>query len=72
MPSIREVLTNGETALLVPAGDPHALAAALARIAGDATLAHALGAAALALAPEYTWARRAERLEAALAAATRA
>ena len=28
LPSIREVLTDGDTALLVPAGDPHALATA--------------------------------------------
>jgi glycosyltransferase involved in cell wall biosynthesis len=69
LPSIREVLTDGATALLVPPGDPVALADALARLAGDGALAARLGRAAAVLAPDYTWARRAERLEAALEAA---
>jgi glycosyltransferase involved in cell wall biosynthesis len=64
--AIREVLTDGKTALLVPPDDPEALAAALVRLGSDLGLAAALGAAARGLAPEYTWARRAERLEAAL------
>jgi glycosyltransferase involved in cell wall biosynthesis len=34
----RELLTDGESALLVPPGDPVALAAALRRLAGDETL----------------------------------
>jgi glycosyltransferase involved in cell wall biosynthesis len=67
--AIREVLTDGETALLVPPGDPQALADAMRRVASDAALAASLGRAALALAPEYTWERRATRLEQALAAA---
>jgi glycosyltransferase involved in cell wall biosynthesis len=71
LPAIREVLTDGRTALLVPPGDRQALAHALARVATDHSLAAALGAAAAALAPEYTWARRAERLERALAEAAR-
>ena len=66
MPALREVLTDGKTALLVAAGNPQALADALARIAADDQLAAALGAAARALAPEYTWAARAARLEPAL------
>ena len=69
LPAIREVLTDGRTALLVPPGNPPALAAAIARVVADRRLADALGAAARALAPEYSWARRAERLEAALEAA---
>jgi glycosyltransferase involved in cell wall biosynthesis len=64
--AIREVLTDGKTALLVAPDDPEALAAALVRVGSDLGLAAALGAAARGLAPEYTWARRAERLEAAL------
>jgi glycosyltransferase involved in cell wall biosynthesis len=60
------VLTDGRTALLVPPGDPPALATALRRIAADPALGIALGKAAQGLAPEYTWARRAERLEGAL------
>jgi glycosyltransferase involved in cell wall biosynthesis len=71
LPAIREVLTDGRTALLVPPGDPQALAHALVRVATDQSLAAALGAAAAALAPEFTWARRAERLERALAEAAR-
>jgi glycosyltransferase involved in cell wall biosynthesis len=66
LPAIREVLTDGRTALLVPPGDPQALARALTRVAIDDTLAAALGTAAAALAPDYTWGRRAERLERAL------
>ncbi len=69
LPALREVLTHEVTALLVPAGDPDALAAALARLADDEGLRRRLGAAARALAPEYTWDRRAERLEAAFHAA---
>jgi glycosyltransferase involved in cell wall biosynthesis len=70
LPAIREVLTNDRDALLVPAGDVSALAAALTRVANDAALAERLGAASAALAADYTWDRRAERLEAALTAAT--
>jgi glycosyltransferase involved in cell wall biosynthesis len=72
LPSILEVLIDEQTALLVPPGDERALAAALSRLAADAALSHNLGAAALALAPNYTWARRAEHLEAAFLAATSA
>jgi glycosyltransferase involved in cell wall biosynthesis len=72
LPAVREILTDGVTALLSPPGDAHALAAALERLAGDAALARALGEAAAALADEYTWERRAARLEPALAAAARA
>jgi glycosyltransferase involved in cell wall biosynthesis len=71
LPAIREILTDGRTALLVPPGDPHALAQALTRLATDDALAWTLGTAAGALGLEYTWARRAERLERALAEAAR-
>jgi glycosyltransferase involved in cell wall biosynthesis len=37
-PAARELLADGESALLVPAGDPDALAAALLRLAGDEEL----------------------------------
>jgi glycosyltransferase involved in cell wall biosynthesis len=69
LPAVREVLTHERTALLVPPDDPAALARALERLAGDATLAATLGRAAHALASHYTWAQRARRLEAALEAA---
>jgi glycosyltransferase involved in cell wall biosynthesis len=43
-PAARELLTDGEGALLVPAGDPEALAAAVTRLAEDAAAARSLGA----------------------------
>jgi glycosyltransferase involved in cell wall biosynthesis len=45
-PGAREVLTHERDALLVPAADPGALAAALRRLAGDPELRGRLGAAA--------------------------
>ena len=67
--AIREILTDGTTALLVPPGDPQALASALNRLRGDPLLARTLAAGARALAPEFTWPARAARIEAALVAA---
>jgi glycosyltransferase involved in cell wall biosynthesis len=43
-PAARELLTDGRDALLVPPGDPQALAAALARVAADPALADRLSA----------------------------
>jgi glycosyltransferase involved in cell wall biosynthesis len=48
-PGARELLTDGETALLVPAGDPAALAAAMRRVAADPELARRLSAAGVAV-----------------------
>jgi glycosyltransferase involved in cell wall biosynthesis len=45
-PGIREVLTDGEDCVLVPAGDPHALAGALIDLAADPERRARLGAAA--------------------------
>lgn len=45
-PGVREVLSDGENAILVPAADPAALAAAMSRLAGDPGLRSRLGAAA--------------------------
>lgn len=64
LPSIREVLANERDALLVPAGDPGALAEAIRRTIGDRALGERLARAAFAAVGNYTWARRAERLEA--------
>ena len=38
-PAARELLTDGADAMLVPAGDPHALAEAVRRVAADDALA---------------------------------
>jgi glycosyltransferase involved in cell wall biosynthesis len=43
-PAARELLRDGESALLVPPGDPEALAAAVRRLAHDSQLARAVGA----------------------------
>jgi glycosyltransferase involved in cell wall biosynthesis len=63
LPSVREVLSHGENAWLVPPGDPAALAAAVGRLVADRPLAERLAAAAFAQVSKFTWARRAERLE---------
>ncbi len=51
---IPELIAHERTGLLVPPGDPAALAAALARLAGDPGLRARLGAAARAAAAVYT------------------
>jgi len=64
LPSIREVLTNERNALLVPPGNPPALTDAIRRLKDDRDLGRRLVAQAADDVREYTWARRAERLEA--------
>lgn len=64
LPAIREVLHDGVDSLLVPPGDPAALAVAIGRLLEDSSLAERLAREAFELAPHYSWARRAERLEA--------
>lgn len=71
LPALAEVLTDGQNALLVAPDDAAALAAALARLVADPSLAHRLARAAYDAAPAYTWAKRAERLDAVLRAAVR-
>ena len=66
LPAIREVLRDDEHALLVEPGDAGAMAAAIGRLLQDHALAERLARAAYAAAPQYTWARRAERIEALL------
>jgi glycosyltransferase involved in cell wall biosynthesis len=63
LPAVREVLTHDKTGWLVPAGDAHALAGALSMLAANQALRERLGKAALALSDNFTWERRAERLE---------
>lgn len=69
LPSIREVVTHGISAWLVPPSDPSALAKGIEHIAGNVDLAARLGAAARTLAPSYSWSARAEHLERAFEAA---
>ena len=52
-PAARELLVDGESAVLVPAGDPDALAAAVRRLAGDRELARAIGEGGLAAYREH-------------------
>jgi glycosyltransferase involved in cell wall biosynthesis len=61
---VAEVLTDGEHAVLVPAGDPDALAAAIGRVIGDLPLQARLGESGRRLVLErYSGARVAEALE---------
>ncbi len=62
LPSSREILTHEQTALLVPPGDAHALAAAIRRLLGDRELAARLARNAFDAAPAYSWDSRARRL----------
>ena len=71
LPSIREVVHDGVEALLVPPGDAEALAGAIRRVLADEALSGRLAKAAWELAPHYSWARRAERLEALFAQVSR-
>jgi glycosyltransferase involved in cell wall biosynthesis len=63
LPAIREVLQDEGPAVLVAPGDAQALAAAITRIAADPVFGQRLARAAYAAAGDYTWERRAERLE---------
>jgi glycosyltransferase involved in cell wall biosynthesis len=64
LPSIREVVRDNVTALLVPPGDVTAMAHAIERLLLDPALADRLTHAALQEVPQYSWHRRAEQLEA--------
>ena len=63
LPALREVLRDQENAILVPPDRPLALAAALREVLDDPALAERLGRGARADAPQYSWDRRAWRLE---------
>lgn len=62
LPSSREVLEDGREALLVPPGDPVALAAAIRRLLEDRALALRLARNAFEAAPQYSWDARAAKL----------
>lgn len=63
LPSIREVLTDGRNALLFEAGNAQALTGAIRRIKDDPALGPRLAGQALLDVRDYTWARRAGKLE---------
>lgn len=62
LPALREVLSDGENALLVPVGDPRAMAAAMNRLADEPAEAQRLGNAAGHLSAQYSWDSRANAL----------
>lgn len=61
--AIREVLHEGRNAILVPPGEPEALAHALRMVVADRALARRLANQAFLDASQYGWDQRAERLE---------
>jgi glycosyltransferase involved in cell wall biosynthesis len=63
LPPIREIVRDGDNGLLFAAGDSDALAAAIRRLLDDQALAASLSQSAFADAKQYSWSRRAERLE---------
>jgi glycosyltransferase involved in cell wall biosynthesis len=62
VPSLRELLADGEDALLVPPDDPAGLAAGIGRLAGDAALRERFAARLRARAALHAWDARAERI----------
>lgn len=62
LPSMRQVLTPEQDALLVPGGEPEALAQAIERLLKHADLRAKLGAAAKMRAENFTWRRRSETI----------
>jgi glycosyltransferase involved in cell wall biosynthesis len=69
LPALREVLTDAVNALLVPPGDPVAMAGAMARLLADPVLGDRLARQARTDAASYSWDARATRLEPVLSAA---
>jgi glycosyltransferase involved in cell wall biosynthesis/2-polyprenyl-3-methyl-5-hydroxy-6-metoxy-1,4-benzoquinol methylase len=67
-----DIVTDGETGLLFPAGDAAALAKAVSRLAADGALRHALSVAGHARAARYTTEAMLDRFEAALTTAAQA
>lgn len=66
-PGLRDSVRDGITGLLVPHGDPGALALGMLRLAGDPVLVERLGAAARIHAQQLTWDAAANQVEAHLA-----
>ena len=62
LPSLREILRDGENALLVTPDEPEALADAVTRLLNDHVLARALAQVARAEVEDMTWTKRAESI----------
>lgn len=62
LPSIREIVTHGDTAWLVEPGNPRALATGITRLLSDTTLGERLAARGRQLVERHTWADRARRV----------
>jgi glycosyltransferase involved in cell wall biosynthesis len=69
LPALREVLRDNENARLVPPDDPRALAEALLAMTRDPATAVRLARGAFETASEYSWDRRAARLDSILQSA---
>ena len=63
---VRDLITDGVNGLLVPAGNPVALMAAIERLRNDPELARRIGLAARATANRFAWKRMQTALEALL------
>jgi len=59
----REIVEDGRTGLVVPPGNVEAWSLALERVLSDRALQMSLARAAFEKATQYSWARRAERIE---------
>ncbi|MCC7104090.1 MAG: glycosyltransferase family 4 protein, partial [Chloroflexi bacterium] len=62
-PTIREIVRDGENGLLFRPGDEASLAGALGRLSAEPELASSLRREALTTARDFTWQRRAQRLD---------
>jgi glycosyltransferase involved in cell wall biosynthesis len=69
--AVREVLRDGENSCLVRAADPDALASGIAKVLSDVDASERIARTAFSDASDYTWDRRAERLESLLEQAMR-
>ena len=66
VPASREILRDGENALLVPPGDATRLARAISRVVENPLLARRLAQSAFEEAPRYSWDSRATHLRSVL------
>lgn len=62
LPTLREVLRDGDNALLVPPEDPAALASAIRRLLADRALAERLASRAVRDVRAYSWEARGKRI----------